>query len=155
MMQNQSFADEFSFQNVRKELLVPVEKFIMTGGANDFQSFFIKNGANVFGINASPTTLIDEHDGVRRFSWIKNVEGATDQSALTKYIKTFAQIEDFRIDVKSFHIDMSERYKSDATPMKIKLLGFFDLRGRALTNERRHDSGMVHVTVNRSEGMEN
>lgn len=153
MMQNQSFADEISFQNVRKELLVPLEKTVMTAGKHDLQSFFIKNGASVFGIDSVPTQLIDDRDGIKRFSWLKNVEGLTNHSAFNKYTQSFAQIEDFRIDVKSFHIDMIERNKSDATPMKMKLMGFFDLRGQALTSERRHDTGLVHVTANRSEGV--
>ena len=150
MMFNQNMTDELTFQQIQKGLLIPLEKQFTKSGEKDFQHFFLNEGVQIFGLNISPTTLIDEQDGLKRFSW----QSVLDSKVIdfNNYAAKFSKIEDFRIDIKSFHILMDDRKESDSTASKMVLQGFIDVRGEEANGVRRQVIGPVKLVVVLNEG---
>ena len=149
---NQTISDEFTFQEVQKDILVPLQMTLMNGGKLDIQNLFVKTGGTVFGIDTRPVNLIDDRDGIKRYSWSNLDEKASSSAKLVEYTKIFSRIEDFRIDIKSYYVDMQERRESDASPERMKLSGYLELRGHPLEGGLRHDLGRVELMVNHFEG---
>ncbi|MEA9356409.1 CRTAC1 family protein [Bacteriovorax sp. PP10] len=152
IMVNQTMTDELTFQQVQKSLLNPLEKQFTKTGEKDFQSFFTKEGVQIFGININPSTVVDEHDGIKRLSWNETTPTITKEINLNNYAAKFSHVEDFRLDIKNFNISMDDRRDSDATTSKMVLEGFMDLRGQTTEGTRRQDVGPVKLVVKLVDG---
>lgn len=152
LMVNQTMTDEMTFQQVQKSLLNPLEKQFTKTGEKDFQNFFTKDGVQIFGININPSTLVDERDGIKRLSWNEATPSITKETNLNNYAAKFSNVEDFRLDIKSFNISMDDRRDSDATTSKMVLEGFMDLRGQTTEGIRRQDVGPVKLVVKLVDG---
>lgn len=152
MMVNQTMSDEMTFKQVQKSLINPLEKQFVQSGEKDFQHFFMKDGVQIFGININPSTVVDERDGIKRLSWNNTSPTITKEVNLNNYASKFSKVEDFRLDIKSFNISMTDRKDSDSSGSKMVLEGFMDLRGQTTEGVRRQDVGPVKLVVKLTDG---
>lgn len=152
VMVNQTMTDEMTFQQVQKSLLIPLEKHFTKKGEKEFQTFFMKEGVQIFGININPSKLVDDRDGLKSFSWESAPELISKEINFNNYAAKFSHVEDFRIDIKSFNITMDDRRESDARTSKMVLQGFMDLRGQTIEGVRRQDVGPIKLVVKLIDG---
>lgn len=150
VMVNQTMSDEMTFQKIRKDLLIPIEKQFVKTGEKDFKPFFMNEGVQIFGMNIVPTNLLDDRDGIKSFSWSETA--ASKEINFNNYSAKFSSIEDFRLDIKSFNIVMGDRRESDSTATRMVLEGFMDLRGQTVEGIRRQDVGPVKLFVKLDNG---
>lgn len=151
MLKDQVFNDEFTFQEVEKELLHPLVKQLMKGDNKSFEEFFSKDNAKVFGIDAKPVKLLDERDGIKRLSWNTSSALASTSSSFNDYSQIFSSVEDARFDIKSFFIKIEDREATGLKPKNFVISGYMDLRGQSQNGERRHDSGKIELVVTKSD----
>lgn len=147
LLQDQSLSDEMTFQQIHRDILAPLQTQILSGNKTSLNSFFTKNGGSVLGLDIAPVNMIDELDGVKRYSWSKNTDGTPSQDKLTEYTAAFSKVDDFRIDIKSYYVDMQDRVEADSSPSRMKITGFVDLRGKPLNGGLRHDQGKIEMIV--------
>jgi hypothetical protein len=152
ILTNQNMTDEFTFQQVQKTLLIPLQKQFVQLGKKEFESFFLKEEGRIVGINISPTVLVDERDGLKTFSWESTSPSISKELNFNNYVAKFSKIDDFRIDIKSFQIMMSDRRESNSMASKMLLQGFMDLRGLETSGVRRQDVGPIRMIVTQVKG---
>lgn len=154
VLKDQAISDELSFQQVQKDILIPLQSQFISRASVDVKDLFAKSGGNVFGLDINPQTLVDQLDDVKRYSWSKiNDSSKVSMDQFVQYKTAFSKVDDFRIDIKSYYIDLKNRVEADSTPTKMRITGFMELRGIPVTGGRRHDSGEVELLVERSEGV--
>lgn len=151
ILQDQAISDELTFQQIQKDILIPLQSQVMGGTKINVNSFFVKNGGNVFGLDINPQKLIDELDGVKRYSWAPATDN-TSKENFVSYASNFSKVDDFRIDIKSYYVDMKDRREQDSAPTRMRITGLMDLRGKQSEGIRRHDSGKIEMLVDSSEG---
>ena len=143
-----TISDELSFQQITKDILIPLQSEILEHKKSDFSPLFIKKEEKVFGIDVNPVELVDEIDDIKRFSWSESQA----QTSLKKYVTAFSKVEDFRIDILSYNVNMPDRSRETSKANKMTVTGFVDLRGQATSGLRRHDSGKIQLVLENLRG---
>lgn len=152
-IQDQAISDELTFQQIQKDILNPLQTQIISGKTLEVKNLFVKTGGNVFGLDITPQVTMDQLGDVKRYSWSKNNDlDKVSQQQLAEYKNIFSKVDDFRIDIKSYYVDMKNRSEVDSSPTKMRITGFMELRGIPAAGGRRHDSGEVELLVEHTEG---
>jgi len=130
--------EEARFQDVRQQVLEPWRRSWMQRQPARYGAL-VDGGALTWA--SANRALRRERDGLREFDWQLTAGGSPADEA-TRYLAGFQSVEDFRLDVHRM-VPAGDGYALDVN---------YDLRGRVSAGGRRHDRGMLSLTVARRGG---
>jgi ASPIC and UnbV/FG-GAP-like repeat len=140
-------ADEAHFQGVLRDVFQPLERMFRAGRVN---LAGISDSSTRFIWKDSSSSVSRDKEGVLELRWGINAKSAglsEADTSLNEYLGGFRKLDEFVLDPFSFSTPLSQRDPASALPLAYEVEARLDLRGLDLSKARRHDRGIVRLTV--------
>jgi hypothetical protein len=146
MAMTQTLRDEWTFQDIRQQVLIPFEKSVI---ARDFKVlprlFSQPNEDVVVGLVDNLQQTQSQIDGIDLYKWTKQIASPQKSTLkqMSSYFQKYKEVKDFRIDITDFSASWEDRDAKTADMRVVTLRGNYDLRGTIEGDQRRTDRGDV------------